>query len=489
MKVNITLRRLSDVAASRIKKGFRSVNREIKWLSLLAECHYKDGGIFYDDLIEREISNLASKILPRMYNVKAISESKVAFCDSFGLDNRGLTQQYISALIDSELDILYLTQNKKIEKTEIYRELLKYGRSKIVIIQNNNEEKAIEAIFKEIAVFGPSKVFFHLTPWAIDFATVSKMLPSNIEKYCINITDHAYWCGSTTFNYVLEFRDFGGTISYKYRNLKQDQLLLLPYYPYIGEKTFQGWPSVLDNAKVVIFWGGGLSKINAKFLNLIKCILDDNPECVCCSAGTGTPLDIERLSDFINNNNLNSKWFHLGFRQDVNQIMKRCDIYINTYPIGGGLMAQYAAYYSKPIISFGDVGNETRYVEALLRINKQLTYTEKKQFLERVSLLIKNKYLRDEEGRINKEKTIDRNKFLHLFKQTMKENKSILSMDFNNPVTISSTNKEDDILVPRIFQRLGLASWIYFPEMPLCMLSYMCSVDNIRFILNHITKK
>lgn len=45
--------------------------------------------------------------------------------------------------------------------------------------------------------------------------------------------------------------------------------------------------------------------------------------------------------------------FLIGDRHDINEVFKHSDIFLNTYPIGGGLMTQYAAANSKPILSLG----------------------------------------------------------------------------------------------------------------------------------------
>lgn len=93
----------------------------------------------------------------------------------------------------------------------------------------------------------------------------------------------------------------------------------------------------------------------------------------------------------------------MGFRGDINELFAHTDIYLGTFPLCGGLMSQYAAINSKPILAYTTPGSACNYVEGIVyHGNKQsalLTHTALDSFFAEAKKLIDNKEYREAVGR------------------------------------------------------------------------------------------
>nr|WP_302593185.1 glycosyltransferase family 2 protein [uncultured Acetatifactor sp.] len=93
---------------------------------------------------------------------------------------------------------------------------------------------------------------------------------------------------------------------------------------------------------------------NRTYYKMVRRILSGCPEAVFWYAGTGDRTEMDRLAtDFPGRACLT------GERRDLIRIMEQCCFYLNTYPMVGGLMMQYAAIAGKvPLTLKYDDGSE-----------------------------------------------------------------------------------------------------------------------------------
>ena len=177
------------------------------------------------------------------------------------------------------------------------------------------------------------------------------------------------------------------------RGLKKEQLIYLPFYPIADNNEFQGFPEA-TKGKVVIFSGGDFYKTidpQNNYWSLVKGVLDQNSEAIILYAtkvdNSGTQAF---LDNFISENNFHNRFIYIGFRSDINEVFRNCDIYMGTCPASGSLMSQLAALHSKPILQFylpHTVDDET---EAAICHNGRLkiSFTEQQAFLSEAMKLI-----------------------------------------------------------------------------------------------------
>ena len=355
---------------------------------------------FSDSDIENLLSMISKIILDNI--IFTSKQKNYVFYDSLAIDNRGLSQQYIRALISYGVNILYIIQSKNDlnNSKDIIKELNNYNKAEIFIVPKNNKKiDKVKMIYEKVVKFKPERAFLHMMPWDVIGVVVWNAFP-NLKRYLINFTDHAFWIGISCADYFLEFREYGYNMSKYYRGIDVSKLLLQPYYPIITDAKFLGLPNIEKNT-IKLFSGGYLYKIygeNGIFMEMIKQILMKNPNTVLFFAGDGNR---KPLNDFIKKNNLQNRWILLGNRRDIVSILLKIDIYIGTYPLAGGLMTHLAAYCKKPIVAYTDEDLPCNQLEDLFEkipFNIKLTYTDKKKFFDEIDLLINNTVYRVKKG-------------------------------------------------------------------------------------------
>lgn len=360
---------------------------------------------YTDDDMEEMLSNIAYEVLKS--NTRKIPPNngrKIILYDFFAMDNRGLTQQYIMALIDLDYEILFITyQRDSMKQSEqIFLQLKLYKKAQIYTIKNKEYIESSKEMYNVIKKFGATKALIHTSPWdVVGIMTFSYL--TEVERYLINLTDHAFWLGKCCSDYILEFRSYGYNISKNYRNIKEEKLMLLPYYP-VQDLTipFEGFP--FDTiGKKVIFSGGAVYKIYGSniFFDTIKHIVEKHDDTIVMYAGGG---NTKPFKNFIVNNHLEKRVFLISERKDISQIFKNCYFYLGTYPLCGGLMTQYAVANNKIPIAFADEKIKCNFIESLfINVkNRVLTYTKLKKYYDTIDKLIDEpKYKNELENNLN----------------------------------------------------------------------------------------
>lgn len=431
-----------EVMRTTSRKCINSGNyeRAIQLIRSAARTAYLFNWIYSDDDLEEQIQIISKQMLsplPLEYQ-----KGRFVFYDSFGYDNRGLTQQYVRALIAQGAEFLYVFENESPENSiNIRLELEEYEKCEIFSLdQSLPLKERLLSLYRVIYAYRPEKIFMHLSPWAVEALIVFHAFESVI-KYQINLTDHAFWLGVRCLDYSLEFRSYGCTISLEKRNLDYGQLLVNPYYPITSKLEFKGFPVETKN-RVVMFSGGTFYKIyghNGCFFHLVKKILDENPEVLILFAGSGEGEEIDK---FIRENQLQQRFILIGNRTDINEVVAHCDIYLGTFPITGGLMSQLAATNAKPILAYTTVDIPCNNVEGIV-CHKHLvpiTFTDEEAFLAEAKRLVSDEIYRLQRGRSLKEAIITATDFNSNFQQILQSNKNIIQFEIESINYESFTN-------------------------------------------------
>ncbi len=357
---------------------------------------------FYLGYVDDELEELCIKLSKHIRRVDGRfvpRKDSVVFYDCFTSDNRGLTQQYLETLLDSGYTVTYICR-KNINDTDcrIIKRTLESCSSASIIQVPYTMRKFEEAqwIYDTILKSSPSKLCMQILPESAVECVAFNALPKEIIRFQINLTDHAFWLGRSSLDYSFEFRSYGGNISYHKRGLSKDKILLMPFYPIITNSTFNGFPEIAAN-KVVFFSGGNYYKVVEKeeiFFKLSKRILESCPNAVILFAGTGdNPFFI---SEMAKKYDIEDRLIPVGNRSDIYECFCHSDIYINTYPIGGGLMCQYAAYCKKPIINYKNINIEECVAQ---KSACSFTFFSEEDFILEAIRLYKDSKYREEKGR------------------------------------------------------------------------------------------
>lgn len=473
-------RKLVSKAQATLRKN--NFNSCMMYIDAAANLAYNYNWIFADSSLEKMIHVLASNMLNINQNI--FQTKKYIFYDAFSMDNRGLTQQYIRALMDNNITFLYITENVFIDETDIYQEVKNYTHADLCIVPANlNRASKVKFIYNTILRYESSGIFMHIKPWSVEALVAFAAFP-RIVKYNINLTDHAFWLGSSVLNYNIEFRNYGCSLSVCKRGLTDQQILLLPYYPIQNKIAFEGFPIPKKKGDVFLFAGANLYKIygnNDEFLRTIKTLLDAYPNTYFFYAGGG---DATHFNFFVEQEKLVGRVFYLGFRKDINQLVRNIDIYIDTFPVSGGLMGEYAIVNKKPILAYIREQNvhesDDDTLASLFDSGKLQVFYNKEKLLEYAGKLILDENFRKYEGEKNFNLVPTRMLFgVNVFKMLTKR---------ESPFKIQWGSYAYDKVVLKYLEinkstRLPMVGLIKILRFRILLISPMCLFKGIPFLL------
>lgn len=429
-----------NITLGQIKKGYNYLYKRaltfykkaeyyksIENIKKCAHLAYKFNWIYSDPKLESLIHDIVKLNLTNI-NIQEPRSKNVVWIDHWGYEKRGLTTQYLNALLKKGFKILFILTDKSNQDQANLNisKILKTDGCKVIVLEsglNNNLFKCIENISCEIYRFKPSKLFLHIAPWSIEALILADNI-NGIVKYNVNLTDHAFWLGVSFVNYNIEFRDYGYTISIEKRGFNKNQLIKLPYYPiFNNENPFEGFPFEIKKDDIIIFTGGSPYKYKGKdgiFFKLMDILLSIDCKVKILIAGFDKDSYIE---NGISNLKEKDRIFIIGSRKDIDKVFENIDIYLGSYPFGGGLMSCYAAILQKPILAYADKNDLGNQIESLVNIfgNSFKTTTSFEEFKEYATKLIKDDIFRRNEG-LN----------LHATSMTEKKFNDILEIILNN---------------------------------------------------------
>lgn len=414
---------------------------------LKAACH--TAYTFYLGFTDKEIESLLQGISEKISKKKYVGgAARCVFYDTFSQDAQGLTMQYVDAIIAAGWDMLYITEFGLNDPRSVLlkQTLTDYSKAEIITIPSKKDGmEKVQFIYDTIMDYAPDKLFMHIHPSAVEAVTAFYVLPKEITRYQINLTDHAYWVGQGCMDYIFDFRDYGASLSVGRRGFSESQILLLPYYPMMKKTAFHGFPKEAEG-KVKIFSGASYYKIideNDTFFKINKAILDGNPNAVTLFAGGG---DMELLNGLIEKYRLKGRFIPIGQRNDIFECYKHSDIYLSSYPLGGGLMAQYAAHSSLPILALANPASSGKIEEMVCQKHEEvITFNNMDALVVEASRLINDEAYRETRGQAMKNCVIGVDEFNCNFKESVEMGKSQYPVNIEENVKLHYLNVEDKL--------------------------------------------
>lgn len=340
-----------------------------------ASLQYTYNQWYVDEESEAILQRIAGRLPVPGYQKDAADAKTVLFYDSFGLDTRGLACIYLKALADLGCHVIYLTQkHARGAQPQIQKETRQGDVTFLYLPQRLSlleKAKRIAATFEE---HRPAHAFFYCTPDDVAACVAFDRYEGSVVRYQINLTDHAFWLGKYAMDICLEFRDYGAAVSAQYRGIPQEKLQCLPYYPYADlDMAYAGLPFEVDGRRV-LFSGGSLYKTvgdGGRYIEMVRTLLAQEPELVFLYAGGGNAQGAAAIAGLAQA--FPGRVYHIAERRDLFQLMEHVDLYLNTYPMLGGLMTQYAARAGRPPLTLRPVGQTGRSLEGFLLHPKRIT--------------------------------------------------------------------------------------------------------------------
>lgn len=390
--------------------------------------------IYADEELEDLLRDISTKIITPSSEPYVPIENRVVLYDDFCV-SYVLALQYIEALVEAGKEVLYLTVAQQSGKyaTIISTIEEKYPQVKIVVIPNANRVKLAQNIYGEILAYKPEKVLFHIFAHSVCIPAIYAF-PSKIDTYIINLADQTFWLGAKAIKYVLEFRQFGVSVSQQRRGIKPHQQLLIPFYPIIDNNPFQGFPEECTaDGKVLIFSGGDIYKVldeKRMYWHLVKRLLDTFPEVVFLFATKGDNIGMAFLNSFIRDNHYEGRFFYTKFRPDIDEVLAHADIFMGTCPVCGSLMSQLAARNATPILQYYYSGTPDDETEQAICINEHfaVSFDDEDAFMQEAEKLIHDVGYRKQQGERLQRAMITEAQFNDLVEKTLATNKTQISL-------------------------------------------------------------
>lgn len=338
-----------NLLVKNIKIAFEKCQYEktIKLIETYASIMYLYNQVYTNFEIEEMFYATVNKMYKKSDLTKEeLDKTRIVFYDGFGLDNRGLIQIYLKALCN-KYNVIYITDVSRKSKINNIEKIVKDSSGEIYYINQKKFKHGVEELISIINKIKPKNMFLYTYPDDITGIAAFEVFESIICRYQINLTDHAFWLGTKAFDYCVEFRNYGASITNQYRGIEKKYILKLPFYPNIDyEQEFLGYPTENEKfEKKFVFSGGALYKTfgeNNKYYKMIEKLLEKYPDLFFWYAGNGKDEEIKKLIK-----KYPERVFFTEERKDLYQILQRSFFYLSTYPICGGLMFQYAARAQK----------------------------------------------------------------------------------------------------------------------------------------------
>lgn len=450
-KIESLINKLKSLVDENIKK--KKFEEAIAAANACANIMYQWNQKYTDFYLEENVKALSRNLISSKFDRSECKKNVILFYDNFGLDTRGLALIYLKAIARLGYHLIYVRPEYREIPKEIYKNINEFNvtwetfSNKTYLIKLNDINGVLIKYKPEIA-------FFYSTPDDIVGASIFFAYKDIIKRYQINLTDHAYWIGINTFDYCIEFRDYGAYISNKYRKIEKEKLIKLPFYPYINKNIkFLGFPFDTKDKKI-IFSGGALYKTlgdsNNYYYKIISEILSRNIDAIFLYAGDGDTTNLKKLSNLYPN-----RVYNIKERMDLYQIMQHITLYLNTYPILGGLMTQYAAVACKIPISL--VRKNDVYDGFLInQKDREIEYTDYNILIKDVDRLLKDEYYRSIRENKLVDSVITEAEFERELQKIMTENKSkynILYKEYNDKIFLKEYIKRanyDNIILSSV---------------------------------------
>ena len=404
--------------------------RSMEYVRHCATIAQQFNWIYADDKLEDLLKNIAPQIIPQTENDYTPVKDRVVLYDDFCVSFI-LALQYVDALVAAGKELLYVTFNQQSGKFSSIIPVIqsKYPNVRIVRLEKKSIIQSNIDFYQEIMNFRPEQILLHVFANTIIIPALHA-LPKVTSKYIINLADQTFWLGAKVVNYVLEFRQFGVSVSQQRRGIKPKQQLLVPFYPIVDNNPFQGFPKeCTEEGKVLVFSGGDIYKVLDEkriYWHLVKRVLDTFPEVVFLFATKIDGIGIDFLNMFIKENHYEGRFIYTKFRPDINEVMAHVDVFMGTCPVCGSLMSQLAARNATPILQYYYPETPDDETEQAICINEEfsISFNDEEAFMQETERLIHDVEYRKKQGKRLQRAMMTEKQFNELVKNTLATNKT-----------------------------------------------------------------
>lgn len=347
----------ADMIVNKLKKVMNKALKEDKYEKSMAAISAGCGMIYYfnqkytDADYEEAVIQIA-QYFKTLYKKELMNfssnENTVLFYDGFGLDTRGVAKMYINALARNKYNLVYVTKKASQNLMPDTVKLLKNAGAEIRYVETKKTFTVwVIELITIILQVRPKAMFFYTTPndsaGAVAFSTMEGLT----DRFLIDLTDHAFWLGVNANDYFCGSREMSASNQIYERNIPRKKLIKLGVNLLIENDNLNhdNLPFDVRNTRYV-FSGGQLYKTlgdeNHYYYRIVDHILSEHEDIKFLYAGVGDRSKMDEVLEKYPN-----RAFLIDERKDFYYLIQHCTIYLNTYPMFGGMMMKYSANAGK----------------------------------------------------------------------------------------------------------------------------------------------
>ncbi len=404
---------------------------------VLATIYYEYNQIYTDFQLEENLIKIRNQILSQ--EQYAPDAHCVMFYDGFGLDLRGWAASYVRALSKLGYYVVYVCPSKSMGKIPHIVSELRESHSKIVYLDSawGNVEKAvrINSLFK---AYKPTAAFFYTLPTDVS-AAVAFSNNASTTRFQIDLTDHAFWIGVNAFDFILESREMGASIAVHERRIYPGKIRRLDGVPYINTDKYDGAQPFDIHKEKYIFTGGALYKTlgdeGLLYYKTAAYILDNFPDIKFLYAGSGDDSEMQKLIT-----KYKGRVFFIPERPDFFEIIRNCVLYLNSYPMFGGLMMRYAALARKVPITLRHDND----ADGILMNQSELgiEFDDYQDYIAEIYKLLNDDEYRKTKENLVEQSVLTEDRFAYNLKLLIEEQKTEFAFDEIHPFDTTEFRKE-----------------------------------------------
>lgn len=339
------LNRIKTISYAAIECG--NYNKAFSAISFIGGYLYQYNQFYTEDELESYLAIISDKLRDKWSRVKNYKASEsILLYDGFGLDTRGVVLMYLNALGLNGYKVTYVT-NRSVSNSipTISSMCSKYGIDMRFIDFKNYVEwtNQLTDVFETVK---PKAAFFYTTPFDVSGIAAFHMYKGFVDRYLIDLTDHAFWLGKSAVDYFLGSRDMSAALQFYHRGIKKEQMIKLGVNLLVEDINDHSGLPFDPTETEYIFSGGSLYKTlgdeENRFYKIVDHILKNHSNIKFLYAGTGDKSEMKKILDKYPN-----RAFLINERQDFYYLIEHSILYLNTFPMFGGMMMKYCGLAKK----------------------------------------------------------------------------------------------------------------------------------------------
>ncbi len=397
-KTDILLKKIKNIVSESINR--QKYEKALATIAFMGNYLYQYNQFYTEDELEGYLINL-SDCLKKEFQIELSfrPSQNIIFYDGFGLDTRGVALMYLNALGLNNYHVIYVTNEKEKEKIPTIRNMCDKYHFEMQFVDMSNYIEWSKQLCAVFTKYKPRAAFFYTTPNDVSGIVSFHMFGGIVDRYLIDLTDHAFWLGKSAVDYFLGSRNMSASLQFYHRGIQKSQMIKLGVNLLVeNTPDHSGLPFDVQKTDY-IFSGGALYKTlgdpNNTYYRIVDHILTVDKNIKFLYAGVGDDSELSKIVE-----KYPGRAYHINERKDFYYLVSNCKLYLNTYPMFGGMMMKYCGLAHKLPITLKH-GHDS---DGLLlhQDECQIEYSTYDELIEDV-----DKLLADDNYRHTREKLLD----------------------------------------------------------------------------------